>query len=78
VFSILVYRQVSLKVFGNNAWLRQGAKELGQAIVPAFPDSLRPVEEIGLPGNPTSQQVSLSMGLYGPRTPDRQPEIEKE
>ncbi len=60
------------------AWLRQGAKELGQAIVPAFPDSIRPVEEIGLPGNPTSQQVSLSMGLYGPRTPDRQPEIEKE
>lgn len=60
------------------AWLRQGAKELGQAIVPAFPDSMRPIEEMGMPGNPTSQKVSLSMGLYGPNEPDKQPEMDKE
>lgn len=39
------------------AALRQGAKELAQAL-PAFPESARIVEEPGTLGNPTPQQVT--------------------
>lgn len=39
------------------AALRQGAKEIGQAL-PAFPESTRVVEEPGTLGNPTPQQVT--------------------
>lgn len=38
---------------------RQGLKELAQ-IVPAFPDSVRAVEEPGQIGNPTPQEVFSS------------------
>lgn len=39
------------------AWLRSGVKELAQAL-PAFPDSnIRPVEEPGLVGNLTPQEI---------------------
>jgi hypothetical protein len=39
------------------AALRQGAKELA-AILPAFPESVRIVEEPGTMGNPTPQMVT--------------------
>lgn len=39
------------------AALRQGAKEVGQALQ-AFPDSVRTVEEPGTLGNPTPQMVT--------------------
>lgn len=39
------------------AALRQGAKELA-AILPAFPESVRVVEEPGTMGNPTPQMVT--------------------
>lgn len=41
---------------------RQGLKELAQAL-PAFPDSVRPVEEAGVFGNPTPQIVTQEMGV---------------
>lgn len=40
---------------------RQGLKELAQAL-PAFPDSIRPVEEPGVAGNPTPHIVTKQMG----------------
>jgi len=43
------------------AALRQGAKEFAQ-ILPAFPDSVRPVEEAGTIGNPTPQMVTQEIG----------------
>jgi len=43
------------------AFIRQGHKELTQ-VLPAFPDSVRPVEEPGLVGNPTPQIVTQEMG----------------
>jgi hypothetical protein len=43
------------------AALRQGAKELAQAL-PAFPESIRPVEEAGTLGNPTPQMVTQEIG----------------
>lgn len=49
-----------------DAQFRQGAKELAQ-VLPAFGDSIRPVEEMGLPGNPTPQSISMDQGLYGYR-----------
>lgn len=39
------------------AALRQGAKELAQAL-PAFPDSIQPVNEAGTLGNPTPSMVT--------------------
>ncbi|MBX9655579.1 hypothetical protein K2Y11_18335 [bacterium] len=39
------------------AW-RQGLKEVGQYLLPAFPDSARPIEEPGTMGNPTPVQVT--------------------
>jgi hypothetical protein len=44
------------------AW-RQGLKELGQAL-PAFPDSIRPVEELGTMGNPTQAMVTQEIGTF--------------
>ncbi len=49
------------------AWMRAGAKELAQ-VLPAFPDSVKPVEEPGLPGNLTAQEV------YKQKQPEREPE----
>ena len=40
---------------------RQGAKELSQCL-PAFPDSIRPVEEPGTLGNPTPQMITEQIG----------------
>ena len=44
------------------AWLRAGSKELAQAL-PATPQSIRPVEEPGLAGNPTPQEVLNDKGV---------------
>lgn len=43
------------------AAVRQGAKELAQAL-PAFPESIRPVEEPGTLGNPTQAMVTQEIG----------------
>jgi hypothetical protein len=43
------------------AWTRQGAKEAAQALQ-AFPDSIRPVEELGTMGNPTQMSVNHEQG----------------
>ncbi len=54
------------------AVFRQGAKEIGQ-IIPAFPDSIRPVEEMGTMLNPTPQQVTRALdGQPGPIQPKDQ------
>jgi len=60
---------------------RQGSKELAQ-ILPAFPESVRTVEEPGTMGNPTPQQVTQQMepnsgydhmlDAYGNRAQERQ------
>jgi hypothetical protein len=44
------------------AALRQGAKELAQ-ILPAFPESVRVVEEPGMMGNPTQYEVNNQVGV---------------
>ena len=46
------------------AMWREGLKDLQNAIMPAFPDSQRGVEESGTPLNPTSQQVTQDMGNF--------------
>lgn len=43
------------------AWARQGHKEIS-AVIPAFPDSMRVVEEPGMPSNPTSFEVTQQRG----------------
>jgi len=43
------------------AWFRQGTKEFAQ-VLPATPQSIRPVEEIGTLGNPTMQTLTAEMG----------------
>ncbi|MEZ6063897.1 MAG: hypothetical protein R3C19_26415 [Planctomycetaceae bacterium] len=48
-----------------SAMFRAGLKELS-AILPAFPDSVRPVEEMGLAGNTLPQEV------YNDRHPKNQ------
>lgn len=45
------------------AALRQGAKELAQAL-PAFPDSVRPIEEPGTLGNPTQAMITEEIGTF--------------
>ncbi len=52
------------------AILRVGLKELAQ-IVPAFPDSVKPIEEPGLPGNLTPQEV-----VQQKHGREREPELE--
>jgi hypothetical protein len=44
------------------AALRQGAKELAQ-VLPAFPESVRVVEEPGMMGVPTQYAVNSQMGI---------------
>ena len=52
--------------------LRSGAKEFAQALV-ALPDSIKPVEEPGLVGNPVAHEV------FQQRNPDElRPEQEME
>jgi hypothetical protein len=46
------------------AWLRGGSKEFAQ-VLQAFPDSIRLVEEPGLVGNPTPQEVLHDKGKDG-------------
>jgi hypothetical protein len=46
------------------SWLREGAKDLWNAIVPAFPDSQRAVDEQGTPLNPTPQNVTAALGNF--------------
>jgi hypothetical protein len=43
------------------AWFRQGSKEISQ-VLPATPQSIRPVEEPGTLGNPTMQTLTAEMG----------------
>jgi hypothetical protein len=52
------------------AWLRAGAKEAAQAL-PAFRDSIQVVEEPGLPGNLTPQEVAAQ------KQPEREMDFEK-
>ena len=44
-----------------DAFIRQGAKDLHNAIVPAFPDSMRSADEAGTPLNPTQQMVTQDL-----------------
>ena len=46
------------------AFTRQGAKEIAQ-VLPAFPDSVKPVEELGTLGNPTQLTVNQENGVAG-------------
>jgi hypothetical protein len=41
---------------------RQGAKDLHNAVIPAFPDSARSQDEPGTPLNPTPQMVTQDLG----------------
>lgn len=62
---------------------RQGTKELAQ-VLPAFPDSVRPIEEIGTLGNPTQAMLTEEIGTvhgfqsrlndYAARGVDREPQ----
>jgi len=47
---------------------RQGAKDLHNAIIPAFPDSARSQDELGTPLTPTPQMVNED--LKGSRSYD--------
>ncbi|MDG3006445.1 hypothetical protein [Paludisphaera mucosa] len=69
------------------AMWREGLKDLQNAILPAFPESQRGVEEPGTPLSPTSQQVTQELGVsydqmlesYAPpSTPVMQKEAEME
>ncbi len=46
-----------------NAFLRAGAKDLHNAIVPAFPTSARAADEPGTPLSPTSQMVTADLDV---------------
>jgi hypothetical protein len=48
------------------AWIRQGGKEAAQAL-PAFPNSIKVVEEPGTLGNPTQQMVTEESGALRER-----------
>ena len=47
------------------AMLRMGTKEAAQ-VLPAFPDSIRPLEELGTVGNPTQLDVNQEKGKESP------------
>lgn len=47
-----------------DAFIRQGAKDLHNAIVPAFPDSQHGVDEIGTPLTPTQYMVNQDLNAY--------------
>jgi hypothetical protein len=51
------------------AMIRVGSKELAQ-MLPAFPDSIKPIEEPGLPGNLTPQEV-----FHQKQDREREPEL---
>lgn len=59
------------------AWLRAGHKEVTQ-ILPAFPDSIRPVEEPGLPGNLTPQEVVAQKNSHEMESPENAPVMTRE
>ena len=44
------------------AILREGAKDAWNQLIPAFPDSMRCVDEPGTPLNPTQQMVTNDLG----------------
>lgn len=50
------------------AAVRQGAKELAQ-VLPAFPESVRPVEEANTLGNPTQALLTAENGALEKRHP---------
>jgi len=56
---------------------RMGAKELAQAL-PAFPDSIRPVEEVGMPGNPTQMAVNQENGTFDEWMASKQRDVQPE
>jgi len=47
------------------AWLREGAKDLQNAVLKAFPDSMTLTNEPGAPGSPTPQQVTRALDQTG-------------
>jgi len=49
---------------GLSAWMREGAKDLHNALVPAFPTSARGIDEPGTPLNPTPQMVTDALKGY--------------
>lgn len=64
---------------------REGLKDLQNAILPAFPESQRGVEEPGTPLNPTPQQVTQDLGnfhgyeqMLESYSPPRTPEVQRE
>lgn len=57
------------------AFVRQGAKELGQAL-PAFKDSVQVVEEPGTFLNPTTFDVSKQTGAVMDKSRDHEAERE--
>ena len=59
-------RAANLPSFGGQlqAMWREGLKDLQNALLPAFPESQRGVEEPGTPLNPTSQQVTQDLGNF--------------
>lgn len=68
----------------DSMW-REGLKDLQNAILPAFPDSQRGVEEPGTPLNPTPQQVTQDLGnfhgyeqMLDSYSPSRTPVVQKE
>ena len=69
-----------------DALLRQGAKDLHNAIVPAFPQSVRSNDEPGTPLNPTPQMVTDDLvkgydealtGYARQPQPENTPEMER-
>ena len=60
------------------SFTRQGAKEIAQ-VLPAFPDSVRPVEELGTMGNPTQFEVNREQGnVYGKEGASSRPTFERD
>jgi|SRR5579872_1169544 len=53
------------KLLGEfSRWFAAGAKDLYNAVAPAFPDSARAVDEPGTPLNPTQFMVTQEVGGY--------------
>lgn len=58
-----VYRRRLTELGGQfQAWVREGAKDLHNAVVPAFPGSAKSVDEPGTPLTPTQAAVDRSTG----------------
>ncbi len=58
------------------AFVRQGAKETAQ-VLPAFPDSMRVVEEPGALGNPTQVEIfQAKQGLDSVQPSEREQEAD--